>query len=215
MRQHRCLVGGGVHSRRTGATGAAALAALAALTLRSASAQTSLGTLNGIVYTSCVMPAGSTTVYMGGAFTVPHSRIARYNGTAGSWSALGSGGVGINNAVYSMLNWDDAVMYVGGVFTTAGGVSASRIARYIVANNTFQPMGSGASGGVLALARNGSTLFAGGAFVTIGGVAANYVAQYDTVTGVWAALASGVTSSGVNSLYMWRGVLYVVRDPRS
>lgn len=193
--------------------GVAAAAALAALALTGVTAQTSLGTMNGIVYATCVMPAGSSTVYYGGAFTAPSTRIGKYDGA--TWSGIGYLGVGANGAVYSLLNWDDAVMYVGGLFSTAGGSTMNRITKYTVATNAFTPVptSTGANNAVLAMARNGDILYAGGTFTTMNGIAANYIAAFNTVTSTWSAMGSGLGSSGVKALYMWNGLLYVVSGP--
>ncbi len=77
----------------------------------------------------------SGNLYAGGDFTtagvVSASRIAKWNGT--TWSALGSGmsAVGFTPTV-TALEFDlYRNLYAGGNFTTAGGVSANRIAKFV------------------------------------------------------------------------------------
>lgn len=53
--------------------------------------------------------------------------IARWSGTTGQWSSLGTG---VSPSVRAILPWTQSELMVGGDFTTAGGVPASRIARY-------------------------------------------------------------------------------------
>lgn len=130
----------------------------------------------------------------GGAFTtaggVSASRIARWNGT--SWSALGAGVGGSASAQVSALavlaNGD---LVAGGVFTTAGGVAASNIARW---NGTaWSPLGTGTGARVYALAvRANGDVVAGGQFTTAGGAAASRIARWNGST--WSALGSGVNS---------------------
>ena len=76
-------------------------------------------------------------LYVGGDFStaggVTVSSIAKWNGS--EWSALaGSSGTGVNSAVDALIAFDDGTgpaLYVGGWFTTAGGVSANRIAKWV------------------------------------------------------------------------------------
>jgi hypothetical protein len=90
------------------------------------------GELNNIAYCQTVY---NGELYVGGKFTtaggVSASNIAKWNGTA--WSALGSGitgsNTGSNSQVTSMAVYNGE-LYVGGDFTTAGGVSANYIAKW-------------------------------------------------------------------------------------
>jgi hypothetical protein len=89
---------------------------------------------SGSVYSLAVLPggdviAGGTFAYAGGVSMMP--RIARYNPGTGVWSAIGSGvsgGAFASVEALAVLPGGDVI--VGGEFTTAGGVSANRIARY-------------------------------------------------------------------------------------
>ncbi len=74
----------------------------------------------------------------------------------------------------------DGNLYVGGYFTTAGGVNANNIARWDPATSSWSPLGNGMNGIVYALALDDAgNLYAGGEFTTAGGVSANKIARWD------------------------------------
>jgi hypothetical protein len=82
-------------------------------------------------------------------------------------------------------------VYVGGEFTTAGGVPANHIAKWD--GSSWSALGSGLSGYfnvVSAIAVSGSEVYAGGFFTSAGGVPANYIAKWDGAS--WSALGSGM-----------------------
>jgi hypothetical protein len=90
------------------------------------------------VETMTVFDDGSgPTLVAGGTFTtagsVPVLCIARWNGT--TWSAFGAPGSGTNQGVYALAAFDDgsdrdADLYVGGIFSTAGGLPSANIAEW-------------------------------------------------------------------------------------
>ena len=138
-------------------------------------------------------------LFVGGAFTTAGgaaaSRLAKWDGTTLTWSALGSGA---NNAVRALASYGGA-LYAGGDFTTAGGASIARIARWD--GSAYAALGSGANGSVRALAAftegANTSLFAGGAFSTAGGVAAARLARWN---GSAFSAVSGGLGSTVNAL---------------
>lgn len=137
------------------------------------------------------LAADGGRIYAGGLFTgigrVQASRVACWDGT--NWARLGTGLRGINegngtavNAIAAAGNGD---VYVGGVFTNAGGVTAHNIARWNGVN--WFPVGNGIPGTVSAIAVRGSEVFVGGTFTTnvSGGTAFN-IAKWNGST--WSAL---------------------------
>jgi hypothetical protein len=114
------------------------------------------------------------------------------------WSALGSGVGSVAFAVLAMDLDGDGVeeVYVGGQFTTAGGMPASRIARWN--GSSWSALGSGVNNSVWALAafdEDGDgpgrpVLIAGGSFKLAGGVTVNNVARWDGSS--WSALGAGM-----------------------
>lgn len=142
------------------------------------------------VKTAVVDAAG--TLYIGGSFTVAGrviaNGVAKWDGSA--WSALGSGmgrSDGYAPTVYA-LAVSGSDLYAGGVFTTAGGIAATNVAKWN--GTTWSALGSGVNGLVLALAASGSNLYAGGVFTTAGGIAATNIAKWNGTT--WSALGAGM-----------------------
>ena len=141
-------------------------------------------------------------LYAGGFFTsaggVSANGIATWDGS--SWSALGSG---VTGGVSALTVFDDGTgggpaLYTGGLFTSAGGVSASGIAKWD--GSSWSALGSGLKRTtVIALSifddgsGSGPALYAGGGFATAGGVSANRIAKWDGSR--WSALGSGMNSN--------------------
>ena len=94
-------------------------------------------------------------------------------------------------------------LYAGGDFFTAGGTSASGIAKWD--GSAWSALGTGISGTVDALAVSGDDLYAGGSFNTAGGTSAKYIAKWDG--SAWSALGTGMNSS-VYALAVSGGDLY-------
>ncbi|MDM8006914.1 MAG: hypothetical protein QUV05_12315, partial [Phycisphaerae bacterium] len=102
----------------------------------------------------------------------------------------------------------DGKLIAGGVFTTAGGVAASRVASWD--GSSWSPLGSGMSADgtvyvcVYALTVYDGKLIAGGYFTTAGGVPANCIASWDGSS--WSSLGSGMSSDGY--VYVWALTVY-------
>ncbi|MBF9219563.1 T9SS type A sorting domain-containing protein [Hymenobacter sp. BT662] len=125
-------------------------------------------------------------LYVGGNFTLAGSvsanSVAKWDGNA--WSGLGSG---LNNGVSGSIPDVDALavigtnLYVGGSFNAAGGVAASRIAKWD--GSTWSALGSGigtlTNGGVWALLPVGTDLYVGGGFTVAGGVTVDCLAKWN------------------------------------
>jgi HYR domain-containing protein len=136
-------------------------------------------------------------LFAGGDFS---RDIARWDGS--SWSPLGSGMDDDHGMIGALAVYDDGsgpALFAGGSFTLAGGVGASRLARW--RGSSWAAVGSGVSGDVRALAAyddgGGRALYAAGYYFTVmtagttaGGVPANWIARWDGAS--WSALGSGV-----------------------
>jgi hypothetical protein len=147
-------------------------------------------------------------VVVGGAFSsaggVSANCVARFNTQTNTWSVLGTGSSnGVNDVVTALAVVGNEV-YVGGAFSSAGGVSANRVARFNTQTNTWSSLGTGSSngvsgGGVAALAVVGNEVVVGGWFNSAGGVSANRVARFNTQTNTWSSLGTG-SQNGVDSV---------------
>ncbi|MGP1345371.1 MAG: hypothetical protein ACTS3F_01710 [Phycisphaerales bacterium] len=141
-------------------------------------------------------------VYAGGQFTDVNAQtanqIARWDGIA--WEPLvAPGGIGTNGDVLALTVHNDGTgdaIYAGGQFTTAGGVTVNRIAKWT--GSTWQPLAGptliGMNFNVYALESHAGELFAGGSFVSAGGVTVNRIARWNG--SAWAPL-SGPAGTGV------------------
>lgn len=105
----------------------------------------------------------------------------------------GNLGVGMNNNVNALaVDQTNNLLYAGGEFTTAGGINASKIAKWV--GSAWEAMGTGVNGNVYSMLFNNGKLYIGGTFSSVDGVAANNVAMYD---GTWHALGAGLTGGTV------------------
>ncbi|MCP4590906.1 MAG: hypothetical protein GY842_09180 [bacterium] len=164
--------------------------------------------VNGWVNELTTFDDGSgVALYVGGNFYVSlagggyASDIAKWDGT--QWSELsGPSGSGVNNLVLALVTHDDGsgmALFVGGDFSTAGGVAANKIAKWD--GSQWSEVSSGMSSRVQVLTTfddgSGVALYAGGAFSTAGGVVVNNIAKWDGSQ--WSDL-SGPSGTGTNSV---------------
>jgi len=105
-------------------------------------------------------------------------------------------GTGLNSNVTSMAV-SGTNLYVGGYFTNAGGVAASKVARWNGINWTNVGSGVVGNGIVFGLTMLGNNLYAGGSFTNMGGTPANHIARWDGTN--WLALGSGTSTPGAIS----------------
>lgn len=159
----------------------------------SGSAWSALGTGfdNGWVYALAV---AGTDVYAGGSNTSlgfygplggTTRYLARWNGS--TWSTLGTGGA---NGTICALTVAGTDVYVGGAFTTIGGVAANYVAKWN--GSVWSALGTGTNQQVMSLAVLGTDLYAGGWFTAAGGVSAQHIAKWNGTA--WSALGQGMNS---------------------
>ena len=149
---------------------------------------------------------GGPALFVAGDFAVAGglvvNDIAKWDGAG--WSALGSG---LNAKAFDLAVHDEGggagpALYVGGRFTSAGGVPVSKIASWNGAS--WSPLGGGVSGpgafdAVHALSSfddgsgAGPALHAGGDFTSAGGNPVSFIAKWDGAS--WSALGSGMNGS--------------------
>src|SRR5438876_1002688 len=105
-------------------------------------------------------------------------------------------------------------LYAGGYFTTAGGISATNIARWN--GSSWTALGSGMNDQVDALAVSGSDLYAGGYFTTAGGKVSPYIVRaYLLPLPTLSVLRSGIPQGTFAGLHApaYRPSLSVSRFP--
>lgn len=181
--------------------------------------------VDGIVYAQVVI---GNTVYATGNFTharaagvalggasVPRQNLVAYDINTGVLNTTfhpSLGGTGTVQGRALAASPDGKRLYVGGTFTTAGGVARNNFAAFdlttLNAAATQQPpisaFATGTNGTVRSIATNGTTVYLGGTFTTAGGQTHNRLAAYNTagvIQGSWnpsvtttstAALSAGV-----------------------
>jgi len=136
---------------------------------------------------------------------IPAASLARWDGT--SWTdvngGVGSGGPGDYQYVFALEPCGQD-LFVGGNFSSAGGVPIEFIARYDGAD--WFALGSGVNGNVWDFAQDENTLFVTGEFGTAGGVLCNSIASWDGYE--WSPLGSGLNDHAY-SLGVFDDDLYV------
>lgn len=163
----------------------------------------------GGVYATTVFDDGSgggPELFITGSFSsigsTPLNSIAKWNGT--EWMRVGpANSPGFNGPAGPMAIFDDGLgggpaLYVGGGFTTAGGVPANYIARWN--GVSWSALGSGLDQGVRGLvvhddgAGRGPSLFVCGDFYTAGGQEASRIARWDGSS--WHGVGGGMSNIG-------------------
>jgi PKD repeat protein len=120
-------------------------------------------------------------LYMGGHFqglTVNGVYDGNLNGVAvydgSDWYSLGTG---VNNYVRALGEYNGNII-VGGDFTTAGGTTANKIAKWNPTNQTWSAMGTGMNDYVKSLAVYNGELYVGGPFTIADGQTRNCIAKW-------------------------------------
>jgi trimeric autotransporter adhesin len=100
---------------------------------------------------------------------------------------------GANNYVNAVAADTGGTLYVGGIFTTTGGIPASYVAKWNESGG-WAALGTGVNSYVDALAVDaGGNLYAGGNFTTAGGTTVNHIAKWNGSN--WSALGNGLNSA--------------------
>lgn len=156
-------------------------------------------------------------LYVGGDFQLigaaAHNRIAKYDPATGTYTAMGTGiAGGATPTVYAIRVGTNGQVYVGGDFTSAGGVNCYRIARWDGLQWRTVGAASGFDNTVDCLARSsdGKTIHAGGAFVNSQGGATtyNHVASIDTDTNLLSQMGYGLNAAVSSMAVAKDGTVY-------
>jgi len=121
-----------------------------------------------------------------------------YRDATGDWSQIATM-TGADLVREIAFNAIDGNYYMIGDFTSIGGVSANRIAKYDPNTNTFSALGTGTSGAAFrVLISPEGRVYVGGLFATANGVTVNNITYWDGSTFV--ALGSGGTKGVDNTV---------------
>jgi hypothetical protein len=168
----------------------------------------SVGTgLPGYTVFSLLVDRNDDFIWAGGR--LDNGNIAQWSKSTGSWAPMPGGG--INGDVMALAQDATGLVYAGGEFTMAGGVTYGRVVR--TDGNTWYDLGSGVAGtwvAALAIDSTGS-LYVGGYFTSAGGKAAYSIARCQVTPpaitfspDTWSVGAKGGTQSEtINSVGAW------------
>ena len=168
---------------------------------------TALGNLSNGVRAIAVSPYDGA-IYAGGTFTGSVNYLAKYNSTNDTWEQVSTG---INGPVYALTFFKNN-LYVGGLFSTAGGVTVNNIAS-VSAAGVFSSVGGGLNEQVncLIAADDSSVLYVGGRFSAdfSNTTSMLHVGKWNLSS--WAACGSGVQGV-VNVLSPFNSKMYAGTD---
>lgn len=169
---------------------------------------TTLGSgVDGVIF---AITSLGTDLFVGGNFSIAggsHAAgIARWDGT--NWFPLGSGLSNSNGAAsVSAITVSGSDLYVGGVFTSAGGVLANGIAKWD--GTHWSALGPGIEGSAVnAIAVSGRKVYVGGGHFTLAdGLSVYGLAQWDGIS--WQRVGIGIQNGFVNALAVSGSDLWV------
>jgi hypothetical protein len=157
--------------------------------------------VDGNIY---AMAVSGEYLYVGGEFTaaggIVARNIVRWNRRTQTWSAMGSGIAGNDFATVSAIAVSGNSIYVGGHFTTAGGVAASSLARWDASTGQWSAVGTGAGGvdgDVQAISIWQHRVHIGGSFSRAGNVDANNIALWNDSALTWSTFSWNQPGNGV------------------
>jgi hypothetical protein len=165
------------------------------------------------------MAAYNGKLYVGGDFTIagnaPANGIAAWNGTR--WESLtGPSGEGVNGGVGALFVYRDELIVGARLFTNAGGLPISSIARWD--GLTWSGLGAGLDfpATVTSMIERDGKLIVGGLFASTAGVPLGNIAVWDGASQLWSSLGSGtnqyVTGFGRAGNDIIAGGLFTVMD---
>lgn len=165
--------------------------------------------INGVVWSQVIV---RNTVYVGGEFTkarpagasagtseVSRNNLMAYNLSTGVMTAFNPGMNGVVRAITASP--DGSRIYVGGGFSTVGGITRTRLAAF---DTTTGALLSGwkptANATVRALGTFGSTVYAGGSFTSVSGQSRQKVAAFSSSSGAVGTWKGAIPDGAVNAL---------------
>ena len=146
--------------------------------------------------------------------------VAQYSQADNAWYAVGSGAMSAASQAFAGAYIDDT-LYVGGNFTSVGGVSAFHVARWNDAAGAWSPLGGGlgiVGNAVYAMAVHPTTkdLYIGGTFGQAVGYPAGSapgIIKWDYMDDTWYSVGTGLYNANVDDIAfsldgttMWLGL---------
>jgi hypothetical protein len=123
------------------------------------------------------------TVYLGGQFNYVGPDTGGASVVDATTAELRPGFPAVNGPVYSAAPDGQGGWYIGGAFSSVGGIVRSNLA-HVLADNSVDPRWNPqANGSNLVLRVSGGTVYVGGAFTRVGVATRNRLAALDAVTG--------------------------------
>jgi len=170
---------------------------IARLYIPDATTWSNLTSVNGAVHALRSTPLG--LLYVGGNFTTPVTRVGLYTASfsgPSTWTAYGSG---VNDVVKALAIDGSGNVFAGGDFTTAGGSTANRIAKWDGA--AWSTFGTGTNAPVNALASVSNSLYIGGDFTQANGATMNRITEISNTSALFGAVDVSVNSKFLYSMY--------------
>ncbi len=167
-----------------------------------------------VVVGSQVYVVGDFTTVANG--TVAASKVARYDRNTGTWYSM-IGGSAFDGGVFTCAYDAGAnILYIGGGFTTIGGVSYERVARIDLTTNTLMPNIGNLNAVVNDMLYHNGKLYVFGLFDDADGVSgASRAVIYDIAQDVWMAIGDSATvfatTYPVSPVIDKGGNLYVIK----
>lgn len=114
----------------------------------------------------------------------------------------------INGTIRTVVSDGIGGWFIGGDFTTVGGLTRNKIAHILSDNTVDAGFDPNANANVYTLLLSGSDLYVGGNFTSIAGTAINRLAKLNATTGVIDAGFNANANSYVVTLSLYGGYLY-------
>jgi len=165
----------------------------------------------GVRAPSAVAVVGSTA-FVGGNFTTASGTarqgLAAVDASTGALLGTPAPALSANGNVSVFLT-SGTTLYVGGGFSSIGGVARANLAAIDATTGNVLPFQADTTGQVRSFLLDGALLYVGGGFQNIGGLVRPGLGRADAVTGAVDGFRIDVANGGVVSLLKVGGTLYV------